>query len=245
MILSPLFLIAYHFLCTMATSPIESLEILDVAYYERLTYRAHYQMVELELLFPMMNGYSMRHFWHQYIFLKIALEDDEPYGANLLTHIYYLIMYPIIYEDLAFRDLQIDIDMISLLDALVGDIVWHPERMMSTTDFVESYRMHALDDVYHARLQQWFVPKCVVQIIARNYLIMLHKFLLNVRSRTIPANLWLDLHERFELTYEHLSHYDRFVECGDPVLHSNVLARVDIMFNADFLRNGVPIGDDF
>jgi hypothetical protein len=225
-------------------------QIPDFGYYflAKDNYADHFFNIDLTSLPPMRNGYSDRHFWHQSALMSLSILMSTPDPSadedmfSLLNDINCHFPSPCI--DHMFvstagtgSDDRIDIDMIDLFDVLLDQMVEKPTMLMLSRHLIDTNRGNTIEELYRQRITQWGVKICVIDLINRNYLVMMHRFFI---ANTLRSELFPSEHN-FEELYFWLTDYNRFSDCGDLNMYSNVLARMDAMFNLDFLREGVPM----
>ncbi|RYE21158.1 MAG: hypothetical protein EOP45_09950 [Sphingobacteriaceae bacterium] len=198
-------------------------------YYQHLSYDAHYELVNKNSLFPMMDGYTERHFWHQTSVVYLSLLNVPVLIRQPLENLINILRKP--YIDSKTTDLQIDLDMMELFDTVLGDVLYRPKDLLPVMNLMRASSYMSLNQLYYNRLGTWGAPMCLIDIISRNYLIMMHQYLITLHFQN-EYTVFRDL-------YVHLTAYAKFSQCGSMVFYSNLLTRIDTLFNARLLSTGV------
>lgn len=209
----------------------EIFQVSNSLYYKAVTYEDHYTLIDFNIVF--MSGYTERHFWHQVSLLYFSIEIN-PDLKQSFDNIINVMKKP--YIDSKTTDCEIDVEMIDVADTILEDILERPEYLTSPLHHIQALKWKSLTDLYSRRISDWGAKLCVVDIINRNYLIMIHQYLQSTYL-FIEKSLFVV----FRNIYMSLTDYSRFYDCGDIIVYSNILTRVDTLFNANFLRDGINL----
>lgn len=196
-------------------------EIHSLDYISALNFDSHVQ----SYIQKPTQWYTLRHFYNHLAAVQPTLLKERPtlnMGAlsDILKHLSF-------YQQENEQKKEIDVDCLNQFDQYLGAFVTVPNEVAQyNTERYWSGEFPSLLAVYQHRYSLWGSADCINEVIVRNYLILMYRYLLF--CDIFDKNL---LYTQFRHIYDYFTNFSRFYRYGSYNLWNNCLCLADALFN--------------